>query len=202
MELGDCSQKCVRLASKFRPCLCDFVSEEDAIIDLYIKNTTKHDFFAKEISNVVTTGPFAEERPGQWIIPPPKRIRRGETVFARGYSGKVSTTDEETCIYPVIFVLALRYTDSKSKEGGNQFLIEVQSTRNPADSTPEGRLGCAGLQPFQPINEFSIPPVDSRFQTNLPSIIYESDFPALNIFYLLPQINDPRWRNTAFFLLS
>ncbi len=211
--------KCIRRASNFRPCLCDFESDEAATIDLYIKNTTKYTFKLEEESNIVATGSFGTPTPGFWLVPPPKRICGGETVFIRAYSGKVSTSDINTCVNPVDYTISVKYTQklkrvkdqthkgstfqcpslpyknkgsSSSKYVGlDTFYIEVRALREASESSTEGTtdtvsVGCDGLKPFEPVSV----------------VDFSSNFPMLNIYNLQAQLEDPRWRNTAFFLLS
>jgi len=194
MEMDTWSQKetivkCVRRASRFRPCLCDFVSDEDAVIDVYITNKTKYSFKLTEESNIVATGSFGINTPGFWIIPPPKRIRGEETIFMRGYSGKVSTTDLNTCTNPVDYTISARYAGIKDPT--DTFYVEVRALREAAEGSADNTLnaqiqGCAALQPFEPVNVAD----------------FSSNYPALNIYNLQAQIPDLRWRNTAFFLIA
>lgn len=228
MEVDQQSQKeliskCVRRAAKLRPCLCDFESDEEAIIDLYIKNTTKTTFKLVEESNIVASGSFAIENPGKWIVPPPCKIHRGETVFMRASSGKVSTTDLNTCTNLVDYTVSLRYFEipiidydhpETEKQELDTFYIEVSAVRQAAEGSESNTNnatipGCAGLKPFEPVTVFE----------------FRSNFPQLNIYNLQPQapppaeirvsfpiepdvlppeerLFDTRWRNTVYFILA
>lgn len=205
MEVDKRSQKeliskCVRQACKFRPCLCDFESDEEAILDIYIKNTSKTTFKLVEESNIVATGSFGINTPGVWIIPPPPKIFRGETVFIRASSGKVSTTDLNTCTNPVDYTISMRYfqiprIDYDKNKGPvkelDTFYVEVRAVRDASEGSESNTdnasiEGCAGLKPFEPINVFE----------------FSSNFPKLNIYNLQAQLLDTRWRNTAYFILA
>ncbi len=186
-------KRCIKRATRLRPCLCEYTSEKDAIMDVYIMNTSKRTFSLVEVENIVATGPFADQQPGAWIIKPPKTIHACETVFIRAYSGKISTTDHTLCSYGVSFTITVGYHDpvynsTYDLDPTSFFTFEVGTTRN-----SEGN-GCAGLQPFDPLSITD----------------FTSNFPVVNIYSLTPQSGnisqdeqgDERWRNTAFFIIS
>lgn len=201
-------EKCICKAEKFRPCLCDYASTEDAIIDLYIMNTSKREFELMNLENIVSLGPFADQQKGMWVIAPPTTLHPGETVFARAYSDKISTTDSGICDYDVTFTVTVAYGDRTSDVG-----TLPSTSKNPETITPffefeVGTLresqegGCDDLQVFDPLAI-----------TN-----YVSNLPIVNIYNLTPQSGidiqpqtkqdlfalegDVRWRNTAFFIIS
>jgi len=191
-------EKCIRKAERFRPCLCDYTSDEDAIIDLYIMNTSEREFRLVDSENIVSLGPFADQQLGLWILAPPPVLDPKTTIFARAYSGKISTTDPGICNYDVTFTVTVAYVDEiKNTETITPFFrFEVGSLRE----SPEG--GCSELQPFDPLAVTNI----------------NSNFPVVNIYNLTPQSGidtrpqsrqdifalegDLRWRNTAFFIIS
>jgi len=209
--------KCIRRASKLRPCLCDFESDEEAVIDLYIKNTTKTTFKLVKRSNLVASGSFGTLNPGNWIVPPPCKIHRGETVFMRASSGKVNTTDLNICSNRVSYIVGLKYVEipimggdcqeTKTENHTNSldnFNIEVralrQATEGSGNNTDNATIqGCDGLKPFEPVTVLE----------------FKSNFPQLNIYNLQPQsppqcpilppefrLFDTRWRNTVYFILA
>ena len=202
-------KKCIRRATRFRPCLCEYTSKEDAIIDMYIMNTSKRAFVLTNAENIVTTGAFADQQPGLWIIEPPRSLQPNETVFSRAYSGKISTTVPDICTYAVNFTITIAYEDKSSADPRYVesydseceitppfFRFEVGTSRN-----SEGD-GCTGLQPFDPVSITD----------------FTSKFPVVNIYNLTPQRGidvvpqneqdvvaqngDVRWKNTVFFIIS
>jgi len=183
-------EECILRAERFNPCLNTFSSKGGSIIDVYIKNVTSERFYLTKSDLTIFSGPAGKAESGVWIIPPPKRIKSGETVFMRAYSGKISTTDPLICIFPVEMDVDVAY---KSCDSG--FSFSVISDRETEEN------GCEGLQPFKPINvtEFGLMAVVSP--SSDPGSYQRKD-EVLNILYLQPSPEDDRWRNTAYFIIS
>ena len=173
----ECIRECIEKAKCFDPCLSEFASKEGAIIDIYIQNVTSVRFYLSESNNVVFSGFIGESKDGLWVIPPPKRIKGGETVFMRAYTKKVSTTKPEVCAFPVEISIDVSY---KSDAGTFSFSVNT-------DRETDGG-GCEGLQVFKPItvSEFGTKPTPASFK----------------VLYLQPPTGDREWRNTAYFLIS